>query len=143
MSAIPSPDWRHVGKTSNSDFYELAPDVLVIVPHPDSADDERTARESLAFQRAHWAKVGRRGAVIVWMDPVLQQDSGARAVYTNETVGHPSTCFALIGQSFFAQASAAVFTGLAKPGIPTQVFPSIGAARPWIEEQNKAHGGRV
>lgn len=137
---IPDPSWALRGSTSNADFYEMRPDVLVIVPHQDSTDDETTARESLAMQRKLWAERGRGGAVIISMDPVMVQDSGARAVYANETRGVPTTCYALVGESFFAMASAQVFTGLAKPGIQTRVFRSLEDALAWVEEVHRARG---
>lgn len=142
MTALPAT-WTHVGSTSNAEFYEAAPDLLVIVPHADTRDDARTARESLAMQDRHWRRVGRRGAVAVFMDPVLEQDAGAREVYASETAGIATTCFALVGETFFGQAAGAVFTGLARPGPPTQVFRSLDDARPWIAEQNRARGGPI
>ncbi|AKV00586.1 hypothetical protein AKJ09_07249 [Labilithrix luteola] len=140
---IPAPEWRKLGSTSNADFYEMREDILVIVPNVDSTDNEQTARESLAFQKKHWTETGRRGSVIVWMDPIVVQDSGARSVYANETRGVPTNCYALVGESFFAMASASVFTGLAKPGIETNVFRSLAEAMPWIEEMNRTRGGKV
>ena len=74
------------------------------------------------------------------MDPVLVQEGGAREVYARETHETLSTCYALVGESFFAQATAAVFTGLSKPGIPTQVFRSLQDAQSWIAEMNRAEG---
>lgn len=141
--SILSPDWKKIGSTSNADFYEMRPDVLVIVPHPDATDGEDTARESLSIQKKHWTETGRRGAVVVWMDPVVSQDSGARGVYANETRGVPTTCYAIVGESFFAMATASVFTGLAKPGIETQIFRSLEEALPWVEEMNKTWGGPI
>lgn len=141
--SILSPDWKKIGSTSNADFYEMRGDVLVIVPYPDSTDGESSARESLAMQKKHWTEVGRRGAVVVWMDPVVSQDSGARGVYANETHGVPTTCYAIVGESFFAMATASVFAGLAKPGIETRIFRSLDEALPWIDEMNKARGGPI
>jgi len=136
-------DWTKLGGTSNADMYLVDPELLAIVPHHDSKDDQATARESLAFQDQHWRKAGRRGAVVVFMDPVLDQDGGARGVYANETHASLSTCFALVGETFFGHATAVVFEGLARPGIPTQVFRSLDDARPWIKEMNQIRGGRV
>ncbi len=141
--SIVSPDWKMIGSTSNADFYEMRPDVLVIVPHQDSTDNEASARESLALQKKHWTSVGRKGAVVIWMDPVVAQDSGARGVYQNETAGVPTTGYAIVGESFFAMATASVFTGLSKPGIETQIFRSLDEAMPWVEEANKARGGTI
>jgi hypothetical protein len=137
VSTTPDPSWKHLGKTSNADFYEVASDVLAIVPFPDTKDDQQTARESVAFQDQHWRKVGRRGAIACFMDNVIEQDSGARSVYSDETKHSLTTCYALVGETFFGNAAAAVFTGLAPPGRPTNVFRSLADARSWIDEQNR------
>ncbi len=133
--------WKKLGSTSNADVYEIRSDVLGIVPHPNCRDHEATARESIRFQERHWRAVGHRGAVVVFMDTLLEQDTAARAVYANETLTHPTTCYALVGATFFAQAVSAVYEGLHKPGRPTQVFPSLDAALPWMAEMNAANGG--
>jgi hypothetical protein len=139
----PDPAWKHLGKTANADFYELAHDLIAIVPHPNTKDDAATARQSVRFQDAHWRKVGRRGAVVVFMDNVIEQDAGARAVYTDEVSSLPTTCYALVGETFYGHATAAVFEGLSKPGLPTNVFRSLDDARPWIAEMNRTRGGAV
>lgn len=136
--SLPQPHWKHLGSTTNAEFYEIEVDILAVVPHQDSTDDEDTARQSIAFQDRHWQRVGRRGAAVVFMDPVLEQNAGARAVYANETSETLTTCYALVGKTFFGHATAAVFTGLARPGIPTALFPSLDDARPWVAEQNEA-----
>jgi hypothetical protein len=137
----PDPSWKLVGSTSNARFYEIAPDVLAIVPFPNSSDDQKSARESIGFQDRHWRSVGRRGAVVVFMDNVVQQDAAARAVYADEVDRLPSTCFALVGESFYGYATSQVFTGLRPPGRPTSVFRSLADAMPWIQEMNRTTGG--
>jgi hypothetical protein len=71
------------------------------------------------------------------MDTVVQQDVGARAVYADEVGSVPTTCYALVGESFYGYVTSQVFTGLSKPGRPTNVFRSFEDARPWIDEQNR------
>ena len=139
----PDPSWKKVGSTSNADFYLIADDILGIVPFHDTTDDQETARESIGFQDTHWRSVGRRGAVVVFMDTVVQQVAGARAVYAEETHTLPTTCFALVGETFYGYATSQVFTGLSKPGLPTNVFKSLADARPWIDEMNRARGGKI
>jgi hypothetical protein len=138
----PDPAWRHLGTTANADFYEIEPDILAIVPVADSRDDEASARESIAFQDRHWRAAGRRGAVVVFMDNVIEQDAGARGVYAEETAHTLTTCYALVGETFFGHAASAVFTGLTRPSPPTQVFRSLTDARSWIAEQHRAREGR-
>lgn len=132
---------KKLGSTSNADIYEVEADILLIVPHQDSTDTEVTARQSVTFQDAHWRAAGHRGAVAVYMDTIIEQDSGARGVYANETLHTLSTCYALVGETFFGHAAASVFTGLARPGPPTQIFPSLEAAFPWMREMNQARKG--
>jgi hypothetical protein len=135
--------WKHLGKSSNADFYEVERELVAIVPFEDTRDDEKTARESVAFQDTHWRRVGHRGAVVVFMDPVLDQDGGARAVYANETHDTLTTCYALVGEGIFAYATATVFEGLARPGVPTRIFRSFADTRAFIEEMNRARGGAI
>src|SRR5205809_142114 len=132
MSRTDLSQWKKLGSTSNADVYEVAEDILVISPHQNCHDDTASARESIHFQADHWKKVGHRGGVVVLMDNVVEQDAGARNVYASETLGHPSTCFALVGETFYGRAVGAVFTGITKPPVPTNIFRSLDDARPWI-----------
>lgn len=143
MTAIPVEQWKHVGSSSNAEFYVIAPDILAVVPVESCEDTEQTARESLAFQDQHWRSVGHRGAAVIFMDRVLKQDGGARTVYEEESHGIYTTCFALVGETFFGMVTASVYTGLKKPAIPTQVFRSLEDALPWIAESNRVRGGRL
>jgi hypothetical protein len=143
MSKIPAAEWAYLGASSNAEFYAIASDVVGVVPHDRCTDDQKTARESLAFQDGHWRRVGHRGAAVIFMDRILAQDGGARAVYQDESHGILTTCFALVGETFFGKVTASVFTGLTKPGIPTSVFRSLHEAEPWIAEMNRAHGGPI
>ncbi|MDB4933569.1 MAG: hypothetical protein JWP87_541 [Labilithrix sp.] len=140
---IPVEEWTHVGSSENAEFYVIEPEILAVVPNVDVHDDEHTARQSLAFQTKHWEKVGYRGAAVIFMDRVLSQDGSARTVYETETSTMLTTCFALVGATFFGLATAAPFEGFTKPGIPTQIFRSLEDARPWIAEMNKARGGKL
>jgi hypothetical protein len=139
----PDASWKVLGSTSNAHFYSVRDDILAILPFPDSTDDQETARESIGFQDRHWRSVGHRGAVVVFMDNVVQQDAAARAVYADEVDRLPSTCFALVGESFYGYATSQVFTGLRPPGRPTNVFRSLEDAMPWIEEMNRTNGGSL
>jgi hypothetical protein len=134
-------DWRPLPATGNADWFEIRDDLIAIVPRPDARDTEESARESIALQQRHWRSVGRRGGVVVFMDNLLDQDSGARAVYMNESDPATTTCYALVGESMFAQAVASVFTGLSRPRVPTRMFRSLDDALPWIDEMNRTRGG--
>lgn len=137
----PDPSWKPLGSTANAEWYQIRDDLIAIAPRPDARDTEESARESIAIQQRHWRSVGRRGAVVVFMDNLLDQDSGARAVYMAESDPTCTTCYALVGESLFAQAVGSVFTGLARPQVPTHMFRSLDEAMPWIEEMNRNRGG--
>jgi len=137
----PDPGWKALRATDNADWYQIADDVIAIVPKPNARDNEASARESIAVQQRHWRAVGRRGAVVVFMDNLLDQDSGARAVYMKESDPSCTTCYALVGESLFAQAVASVFTGLARPQVETRMFRTLAEALPWIDEMNRTRGG--
>jgi hypothetical protein len=133
---IPHEKWTRIATLPNANVYEVREDVIAIVPHEDAVDDEASARASLAFQRSHWKARGHRGAVVVFMDPVRDQTAEARGVYATEADAALASCYALVGETFYAQAVSAVFTGLAKPSVPTNVFRTIDEADPWIREVN-------
>src|SRR5579883_1106727 len=103
--STPDPKWKKLGSTSNADFYAIADDVIGIVPQENATDTQKSARESIGFQDKHWRAVGHRGAVVIFMDNVVQQDAEARAVYSEEVSALPSTCFALVGESFYGYAT--------------------------------------
>ncbi|UJR81646.1 hypothetical protein [Sandaracinus amylolyticus] len=128
--------WTLLGHTSNADFYEIEPRVIAIVPHERSIDDERTAAESVAFQHAHWRARGTRGASIVFMDRLVDQQPGARKVYTSKPDPASITCFALVGGTVFGRAAASVFLGLARPTAPTRLFASYESAIEWVRSIN-------
>lgn len=141
MSAAGREGWRPLAATDNADWYQIQEDIIAIVPRPDARDTEASARESIALQKRHWQAAGRRGAVVVFMDDLLDQDSGARAVYMNESDPASTTCYALVGETTFGQAVGSVFTGLSRPQVPTRMFRTLEEAMPWIEEMNRARGG--
>jgi hypothetical protein len=136
MKTVPDESWRPLAVLPNADVYEIRDDVIAIVPRQDAVDDEASARASLEFQRSHWKSRGHRGAVVVLMDPMRDQTAGARAAYANEGASTLTSCYALVGETFYAQAVSAVFTGLAKPAVPTNVFRSFDEADVWIREIN-------
>jgi hypothetical protein len=141
MSGPDVSTWKHLHRASNADFYEIDSTALAVVPHPSSSDTEKSARESINFQREHWKRLGHKGACVVFLDAVLSQDREARAVYAKESGSTMNTCYVLIVDSFFGHAIAAVFTGLSRPPIPTQVFRNLEEARPWIDQMNRERGG--
>jgi hypothetical protein len=136
-------DWVLVANMTNADLYAIAREVLAIVPHAQAIDSEASARASVQKQHEHWRTVGHRGAVVVFMDAIIDQESGARSVYTTEADPSLITCYSLVGDTFFGQAMSAVFTGLSKPQVPTNIFRTLEEAMPWIDQMNRSRGGAL
>lgn len=126
--------WKKIGESSNADFYEVAPHLLVVAPHDGSMDTAASARESVKVQLDHLRARDRRAGVIVLVDAVAEQDSGAREVYRNEPDPSRQVCFALVGGTVFGRAVASIFMSLSPPKCPTKAFATFEEARAWIEE---------
>ena len=76
---LPSPDqWHQVGSNESARYYLFENGVIVVVPHEDVVDTEATARAAITLQIEYWRSVGRAGASVVLLDPVLHQEAGAR-----------------------------------------------------------------
>lgn len=131
---IPRPDWTFLGSTLNCDGYQLREDLIALIPHQDARETEETARANLEFQKRHWDSIGHGGAAVIFMDPIIEQDANARRVYATESGEVRTLCFALIGESFFARTTSSVYTGLARPSVPIQVFRNLEDALSWIDE---------
>ncbi len=135
---VDTSGWVAIGGTSQFACFEAAPGVMVLVPREGARDTAETARESVAFQDAYWARVGRRGCVAVLVDGVLDQDAGARHVYAEETRGALTVGLALIGGTPWGRAIASVLIRVKAPSIPTRLFATLEDAMPWIDRVNQA-----
>jgi hypothetical protein len=138
MTTTDTSGWTPIGSTATCECFSLAPRLVVMVPHDGTRDTAITARENIAWQDAWWTKLGHQGCVVVFMDPIVEQEAGARDVYAEETGRALTLGYALIGGTFWGRAIAAVFMGLKKPPIPTRFFSSLDDALPWIDTMNSA-----
>ncbi len=137
MSDI-NPEWSVLGRTDNASFHAVSPRVMVVAPDEGCTDDEPTAQQSVAFQRAHWHREKTSGVAIILMDRVSHQTKGARRVYQSEVevdVGAING-FALVTNSVFGRAVASVFLGLSRPPVPTRMFGRVAAALVWARARN-------
>lgn len=132
--------WKHIGSSSNAEFYEIEPQLLVVVPHDGSTDDARTAGESVALQLAYLRPKSTRAGVLVLMDRIAAQDAGARAVYRDAPDPAFQACFALVGGTPFGRAVASVFVGLSPPRVPTRFFPTLSEAAAWARSKTRTSG---
>jgi hypothetical protein len=123
--------WTNIGRSSNADFFEVEPRVLAVVPFEGCDDNEETARESIRIQLDHLRAHKRRAGVLVFMDPILTQTTGAREVYRLAPDPAFQACFALVGGTFFGRAVGSVFIGLHPPRVPTRLFADAREALAW------------
>jgi hypothetical protein len=126
--------WSAIGRSANADFYEIEPGVLAVVPFDGSGDTADTAAESVQIQLEHLRARGQRAGVVVFMDRVVSQTSGARDVYRDAPDPTFQACFALVGSTVFGRAVASIFMGLHPPRVPTRMFGTYEEALAWIRQ---------
>jgi hypothetical protein len=131
---VDTSGWTPIGRSANAEFFEIDARTLAVLPFEGAVDDAATARESVRIQLAHLRAAGRRSGVVVFMDRVVAQDAGARAVYRDEPDPAFQACFALVGGTPFGRAVGAIFIGLSPPRVPTRLFPTLEAARAWVSQ---------
>ena len=129
--------WTRIGKSANADFFEVEPAILAVVPVPECVDTAETARESVRIQLEHLKSRGTRAGVVVFMDSIVQQDSGARGAYREAPDPAFQACYALVGGTSFGRAVGSVFLGLSPPKVPTKLFSTYEDAVTWIRTQLK------
>lgn len=132
MTAIDTSGWTKFGTSDNADFYEIEPNILAVVPFEGTEDDATTARQSVELQLEHLRRNGRRAGVVVFVDPVVAQDGGARTVYRELPDPTFQLCFALVGSSALGRAVGSVFLGLSRPRVPTRMFGDLASALGWV-----------
>lgn len=121
-----------VGASDNARFYLLDPNILAVVPLPDTDDNGPTSLQSIRFQENFWRKRDSRGGCVVFMDRVLTQDRDARRNYQTKPNPRLFSGFALVTESVLGRAVSSMFVGLSAPAVPTKVFDSIGNAKAWL-----------
>lgn len=129
---VSTDGWKHIGSTDNAEFYEVEPEILAVVPHERSVDDETTARQSIELQLEYLRRHDRRAGVIVFVDRVVDQDAGARSIYRTAPDPTRQVCFALVSEDRFGMAVASIFMKLSPPKSPTKMFEDVERAKAWI-----------
>jgi len=133
-ASIDTSGWVKFGESSNAEFFEIEPRVLAVVPFDGCDDNAETARASIRIQLERLRARGRRAGVIVFMDRIASQDSGARAVYSEAPDPAFQACFALVGGTTFGRAVGSIFIGLRPPRVPTRMFSTIEEALAWARD---------
>ena len=135
------PEWNEIGETSDSRIYEVEAGIVAIVPYVGCDDTEATALEKTRVVNEHYRRAGRKGTVLVFVDPIRRQDRSARRVYQDDSVHNPLVLgTALVGNSALGRAIGSFFLGFAKLNIPLQMFATLEDALPWCRAINTEAG---
>jgi hypothetical protein len=127
----PNPAWKNVGRTSNTQYYLAGVDVLIVLPDAGLKDDERSARENVAFQVAFARRLERRVGLVVYLTSLLSQDAAARKLYSalDPTLFWGS---ALVVANPLARAIGSFFMGLSRPKFPAKLVENIEDGIAWF-----------
>ena len=106
--SIDISNWIKIGQTTNADFYEISTGFLAVIPFNKCTDDETTAKASVQTQLEYLYSKKQRAAVVIFMDNIIQQTAGARAIYRDMPDPAYQVCFALVGGTFFGRAVGSV-----------------------------------
>ncbi|HEY5218305.1 MAG TPA: hypothetical protein VIJ16_00790 [Gemmatimonadaceae bacterium] len=133
MVEVPKPtaDSVPVGRTANTQYFRVDPDILIVLPDTNLKDDGPSARMNTDFQIRFARELGRPVAVVVHMTSLLSQDSEARRIYAERMEPTQFFAAALVAANPISRAIASFFLGLTKPRFPTRVFGSYDAALEW------------
>jgi hypothetical protein len=137
MIEINTKDWKPVGTTSNTHYYDVEDGILAAVPNLGSADDRKAAVENVEFQDAYWHKLGRGGVVLVFFDRLVSQSKEARQAYGTLHDLEVMRATALIGGSVLGRTIASFFLGLFKPQVPVKMFGTTADALTWARQVNR------
>ncbi|MCO4763462.1 MAG: hypothetical protein KC502_18235 [Myxococcales bacterium] len=134
MPSIIAESWSAVGRTSNTAYFAVDPDILVIIPDAGLKDNGDSARENAEFQKAYAKSLPNQCAVVVQMGGLLSQDGEARRVYRDLMDSGHFYGAALVATNAISKAIASFFLGLTRPKVPLKVFGSFEAAIDWHHE---------
>lgn len=130
-------EWQKVGETSNTKYYQVKDNILLVVPNQNEKDDKKSAEENAEFQIRFAQKNNEPCATIVIVSNLMSQDSDARRVYAEKMNTENFFAAALIVTNPLSRAIGSFFLGLTKPKFPTQLFPDVDSAIVWINSKSK------
>lgn len=131
--ANPTAASTPVGRTANTRYFRVDPDILIVLPDADLKDDGPSAVMNTDFQIRFARETGRPVAVVVHLTSLLSQDSEARRIYAERMDPALFYAAALVASNPISRAIASFFLGLTKPKFPTRVHESYDAAVAWVE----------
>ena len=127
------PSWEKLPGTEAGAYYRIAPDVILAVPKSGYVQDEQAAAKSLEVFDAIAHARGRKQSIIVLVDRVGSQDTGARRVWARNRKEETRSAQALVCSTLLGRAIGSFFLGLNKAAIPTKMFASLEEARDWAQ----------
>jgi hypothetical protein len=140
MADIPTlnPDWKSVGRTSNTSYYMAGDDMLIILPDAGLKDNAASARENSEFQIGIARRLGRPLGLVVYLTSLLGQDAEARKVYASMDRKMFSGS-ALVVSNQLARAIGSFFLGLSRPAFPAKLVSTIEEGIAWIATLPEHH----
>jgi hypothetical protein len=133
-------NWKKLGATSNTQYYEIEPGMLAALPHLGASDDEHSARQNNVFQMDYFREARRSGCVVVLFDRMKGQDAGARRVYQAEPDSKLLLGTALVGGTLLGRAMASFFLGLSKTQVRVKLFGEMKDALHWARSLKRIDG---
>jgi hypothetical protein len=134
----PNPDWKSVGRTSNTSYYMAGDDVLIILPDAGLKDNAASARENTAFQIDVAKRLGRPMGLVVYLTSLIGQDAEARKIYAS--MDRKMFCgSALVVSNQLARAIGSFFLGLSRPAFPAKLVGTIEEGIAWIATLPEHH----
>ena len=131
------PQWEQLPSTESGAYYRLENDVV----RSGFRQSREAALRSLAALDRIAEAAGRKQAVVVLVDRVVSQDSGARRVWSAPRPDETRCAQALVCNTMLGRAIGSFFLGLSKAAIPTQMFADLESARAWARKMTAENGG--
>jgi hypothetical protein len=124
---------KSVGKTFNTEYSKVEPDILIVTPESGYKDNVQAARQNMAWQQDFARKLGRKCGVVVVMNNLLSQDADSRKVYAEGLSPELFYGSALVVNNALSRAIGSFFIGLSRPAVPLTLVGSIEEGITWLE----------
>jgi hypothetical protein len=124
---------KSVGKTFNTEYSKVEPDILIVTPESGYKDNVQAARQNMAWQQDFARKLGRKCGVVVVMNNLLSQDVDSRKVYAEGLSPELFYGSALVVNNALSRAIGSFFIGLSRPAVPLTLVGSIEEGITWLE----------
>ena len=127
--------WKRLKESSGAVHYAIDPRIVAVVPHDGSVDDERTARQNVAFVHAYFAERGVTGVAIVFADRLRAQTRRARTIYARQFDPGLVLGSVVLGGTLPGRVVGTLELALRRPTIPIRMFGDLGDALSWAHDR--------